>query len=151
MKKLGVTDQRIVTVGKQLIRNRIIQTRALLAHSSGKPRREWTGQQEQDLRKLAKRRRAATGFSDDDNQLVGTFGRNANTDIDTDDDNQLVGTFGRDTDTDIDTDDDNQLVETFGRDTDTDIDTNDDNQLVGTFGRDTDTDDDNQLIGILPV
>lgn len=70
MKKLGIADQRIVTMGKQLIRNRIIQTQTLFAHSSGKPKREWTGEQEQQLRKLAKRRRAATGFSDDDNQLV---------------------------------------------------------------------------------
>ena len=71
MKKLGLTDQRIVTIGKQLIRSRIIQTQAIFAQDSGKPRKEWTTDQEQHLRKLAKRKRSSTGFSDDDNQLVG--------------------------------------------------------------------------------
>ena len=71
MKKLGLTDQRIVTIGKQLIRSRIIQTQAIFeAGSGGKGKREWTGEQEQQLRKLAKRKRTHTGFSDDDTQLV---------------------------------------------------------------------------------
>lgn len=70
MKKIGLTDQRIVTIGKQLIRSRIIQTQAIFAQGSGKAKKEWTADQEVQLRKLAKRKRSSTGFSDD--ELVGT-------------------------------------------------------------------------------
>lgn len=67
MAKHGVSEKRLVTLGKQLIRNRIIQTQAVFA---SKPKKEWTGEEEQRLRKLAKRRRTASGMSDDDTQLV---------------------------------------------------------------------------------
>lgn len=63
----GMSEKRLVTLGKQLIRNRIIQTQAVFAT---KPKKEWTGEEEQTLRRLAKRRRSATGMSDDDTQLV---------------------------------------------------------------------------------
>ncbi|KAA6429373.1 MAG: hypothetical protein FRX49_00767 [Trebouxia sp. A1-2] len=66
MAKHGVSEKRLVTLGKQLIRNRIIQTQAVFA---SKPKKEWTGEEEQRLRKLAKRRRTASGMSDDDTQL----------------------------------------------------------------------------------
>ena len=66
MKTIGLTDQRIVTIGKQLIRSRIIQTQAIFAQGSGKAGKEWTVEQEVQLRKLAKRRRSSTGFSDDE-------------------------------------------------------------------------------------
>ena len=69
MKKIGLTEQRVVTIGKQLIRSRIIQTQAIFAQGSGKARKEWTADREVQLRKLAKRRRSSTGFSDD--ELVG--------------------------------------------------------------------------------
>lgn len=71
MQTLGLTDQRIVTMGKQLIRNRMLQTQAIFAQDGGKPKTEWTAEEEQQLRKLAKRHRSVTSFSDDDNQLVG--------------------------------------------------------------------------------
>ncbi len=68
MAKHGLSEKRLVTLGKQLIRNRIIQTQAVFA---SRPKKEWTGEEEQQLRKLAKRRRTASGMSDDDTQLVG--------------------------------------------------------------------------------
>jgi len=67
MAKHGLSEKRLVTLGKQLIRNRIIQTQAVFA---SRPKKEWTGEEEQRLRKLAKRRRTASGMSDDDTQLV---------------------------------------------------------------------------------
>ena len=67
MAKHGLSEKRLVTLGKQLIRNRIIQTQAVFA---SRPKKEWTGEEEQQLRKLAKRRRTASGMSDDDTQLV---------------------------------------------------------------------------------
>ena len=69
MAKHGLSEKRLVTLGKQLIRNRIIQTQAVFA---SRPKKEWTGEEEQRLRKLAKRRRTASGMSDDDTQLVSS-------------------------------------------------------------------------------
>ena len=63
MKRHGMGEKQLVMLGKQLIRSRIIQTQAVFA---SKPKKEWTGQEEQQLRKLAKRRRQPTGMSDDD-------------------------------------------------------------------------------------
>lgn len=69
MARYGFSEKQLVTLGKQLIRHRLIQTQAVFAT---KPQKEWTGAEEQQLRKLAKRRRTATGMSDDDTQLVGS-------------------------------------------------------------------------------
>ncbi|KAL0042386.1 hypothetical protein WJX77_010878 [Trebouxia sp. C0004] len=66
MTKHGLSEKQLVTLGKQLIRNRIIQTQAVFA---SRPKKEWTAEEEQRLRKLAKRRRTPSGMSDDDTQL----------------------------------------------------------------------------------
>ena len=73
MKKHGLTEQRLVTIGKQLIRSRIIQTQAVFAQGNGKPKRQWSVNGEQALHRKTKRLRSATTLSDNNNQLVGAF------------------------------------------------------------------------------
>lgn len=54
MTRLGLTEKWLVSLGKQLIRKNIIQTQEM----SGKQKRDWSGQQEEQLRGLVKRPRS---------------------------------------------------------------------------------------------